>query len=468
MANHNTRSGGKKTVPADDSASPIAAGLAAAVLAVKRGITPADESQSPVGAGLAAAVLAVKRGIALDIEAEGVPAAKKEKTDPTLSPPGAAVTLASGGDSGTPVAVSPSENSLQKKKKKKARTSPKKAPSASKKSSAPSSCAAAGQKSTDPAGPPSHFVFITTTGYEVVSGIDNADVFRNDWKDFVVSSNAFSTEADAAAFARNLVPSPPSTPMKSVLDVDIEPPSPLSASAEARLSEVIASLQDKKPGNRINILYRTNCTSKACVVLVECLNMSGKHQWNVKPDILCDPIQMFPREFPDDPDSLPVRADDVVAQCFYNIHKLVLRDAAGGPEAPLQVKWTSPDKSREITYDQYLMATHFVIPLDDLSSTDEEDKLIAGKLQLFGACFKKVLTSPVFARLHEANCPKETVWKSMNGKGAKTGGFSFLEYVRDASLHVSKCHNLNQYVTKVEADTLMNVLWQARGTGPKY
>ena len=311
-----------------------------------------------------------------------------------------------------------------------------------------------------------HCVFLIAGGAnEVVRSGADADSFRNEWGECILSSQLFPDFAAAKAFAGTLAPSPPSTPVKAIINVDAVARTPMSASSEAKLTEMIASLQQKKPGNRINLLYRTNCASHACVLIIECLNLAGKHQWNVKPEIISDPMQMFAKEFPEDPDAAPIIADDVLAHCFYNIKKRVLRDMSAGPEAPLQVKWTSPDKSREITYDQHVLSTNFTIPVDMISSHEEEEKFIVSKLQMFGASFKRVLSSPLFARLHEANCPKESIWKSMNGKGPKSGGFSFLEYINDSTVHVSRCENLNSHVTKEEADSLMTILWNGRSSG---
>ena len=306
------------------------------------------------------------------------------------------------------------------------------------------------------------FVFTMTKGHEIVSGSDEATVFEENWGSFILKKHTFGNEADAQNFSRTLTPSPPTTPLKSVVDVDAPV---ISSDVSARLSEACAMLQGRKPTNRINIHYRTNCASHNCVVVIECLNYSGKPQWNVKPDILCDPLQLFPKQFSDDPDAAIVISDTAVGECFFNITKMVIRDVSSGPDSPLQIKWVSPDKSREITYDQYVMATHFTIPVDQLSSVEEEQRFIVSKLSLFGGALKKVMASPVFARLHEANCPKESIWKSMNGNGPKTGGVSFLDYVKDASVTVSKCDNLNCFVTRVEADKLMGILWDGRKPG---
>ena len=311
------------------------------------------------------------------------------------------------------------------------------------------------------------FVFITTKGHELVAGAGEATIFEENWSDFILKKHVFLTEEDAKNFSRTLTPSPPSTPLKSVIDVDAPA---ISSDVSARLAEACAMLQGRKPSNRMNIHYRTNCASHSCVVVIECLNFSGKPQWNVKPDILCDPLQLFPKQFPDDPDSAIIISDAAVGECFYNITNLVIRDVSSGPDSPLQVKWVSPDKSRELTYDQYVLATHFTIPVAQLGSTEEEQRFIVSKLSLFGGALKKVMASPVFARLHEANCPKESIWKSMNGNGPKTGGVSFLDYVKDASVTVSKCDNLNSFVTRVEADKLMGILWNGRkeGCNSKY
>ena len=324
--------------------------------------------------------------------------------------------------------------------------------------------------SSEKSGDPKHYVFsLARGGYDVITGETNATLFREEWGQYILDTKVFDTKLQADTFAKTLSPSPPSTPMASINNVDEEQPTPLSASSEAKLSEVIASLQQKKPGNRIVLRYKTNSSSHECIVLLECLNTMGKNQWNVKPEILCDPIKMFATEFPDDPVAQPIIGDDMLAQCFYNVKCHVLRDGTAGSHSPLQVVWVSPDKSREIKYDQYLISTHFTIPVAELTSTDEEEKYILAKLQQFGECFKTVMLSPLFARLHEANCSKESIWKSMNGLGPKKGGYTFQGYMKDAAISVVKCENLNTYVVKDSMDALMTVLWEGRRpTGKKY
>jgi hypothetical protein len=317
--------------------------------------------------------------------------------------------------------------------------------------------------------PDSVVVFVLTHGFEIVSGCEEIENFRSEWSGFILSSKTFQDQKEAEVYSKSLQPSPPSTPMKSVVDLSYDDKN-IAPDSAAKLSEVIASMQERKPSNRINIHYRTNSSSHACVFLIECLNSTGKHQWNVKADILAHPIKIFPSEFNSDPAAQPAVQDDVLAACFYNIRSMILRDSSGGPDAPLQTKWVSPDKSREITYNQYLLASHFVIPVDQFSSFDDEADYIEMKLKTFGAALKKVLLSPLFERLHEANCPKESVWKAMNGLGPKNGGLTFSAYIADAAVHVSRCENLNNHVTKMEADKLMTVLWQERknGSRPKY
>ena len=157
------------------------------------------------------------------------------------------------------------------------------------------------------------------------------------------------------------------------------------------------------------------------------------------------------------------------SQCLYNVNFLVLRDSASGPHAPLQVVWVSPNKDRSITYNQYLISTHFTIPVDELNSSEEEEKYIQAKLHLFAVCFKNMMLSPLFVRLHEANCSKESIWKSMNGLGPKKGGYTFKGYMRSASVSITKCENLNMYIVKDAMDTLMTILWEGRrDSGKKY
>ena len=312
------------------------------------------------------------------------------------------------------------------------------------------------------------FVFTLTSGFEIVSSEAAASAFESDWDGYILSKQVFGSKEDAVKFTATLSRATPSTPMKEIVNVDEEPK--ISSSSAARLSGAIAKLQGKKPVNRMNIHYKTNNASHVCVVIVECLNYKGDPQWNVKPDILVEPLQLFAKEFPDDDDSATIVSDTVVGECFYNIDKYVIRDMSSGPEAPLVVKWTSPDKSRQFDYEQFLFGTKFTIPVDAIANEQQEQEFIESKLTLFGATPKKVMTSPVFARLHEANCPKESIWKAMNGKGDKKGGITFRAYVQEAVTLVTKCPNLNAYVTKSESDKFMAMLWDGRpsGGGTKY
>lgn len=315
-----------------------------------------------------------------------------------------------------------------------------------------------------------HIVFVSVRGPEVVKHGEDADQFRSDWNGCIISSKSFPSKQDAEAFAESLVPTPPATPIKKEPTEVAVPPLPLTPSSQATLTKVLAALKEKKPGNRFNMHFRTNCASSAAVVLMDFLNISGKNQWNVKPDLLAEPIRMFANEFSDDILSEPIIACVIMGHLFNNIKIYRLRDMSAGVDVPLQTTWRSPDKTKEIVYDQYILGTSFPIPVDELKSESEETAFITAKLQQFGAVLKKVLLSPLFAQLHEAKCPKESIWKSMNGQGPKKGGLTFLEYINSAVISVNKCDNLNSHVVLSDANELMTILWDARskGSSKKY
>ena len=115
------------------------------------------------------------------------------------------------------------------------------------------------------------------------------------------------------------------------------------------------------------------------------------------------------------------------------------------------------------------MTTWFTIPVHELNNKDEETAFIEAKLKTFGDTFRNVLLSNLFEKLHQANCPKETIWNAICGKG-KSGSGSFKSYIEDSSIEIQMCENLNRYVTKTESDALMNILWTGRknGSTPKY
>jgi hypothetical protein len=101
--------------------------------------------------------------------------------------------------------------------------------------------------------------------------------------------------------------------------------------------------------------------------------MSGKHQWNVKADILCEPLKAYASQFPDDPGAAVIVADTCLGNAFYNVAKYILRDLSKGPDAALETSWESPDKSMTRTYTQYLMASYFELPVSDFKNKEEEE-----------------------------------------------------------------------------------------------
>ena len=310
-------------------------------------------------------------------------------------------------------------------------------------------------------------VFNLTTGSEILSGKEEIQMFRDEWSDFILSSTNFSSKEEASNYIKNLKPSPPTTPIKSVVDLTSNDPAVPEASRTA-LSEAIASLHEKKPRNRIKLLYKTNSTSHACIIIIQCLNAEGKPQWNVKPDILSDPIKMFPEKFNTDATVIDVVNDYIIGNCFHHITHRVVRDLTGGPDTPMTVKWVSPDKSRTVNYDTYVLTTWFTIPVENINNKEEEDAFIKSKLITFAKSLKNVLTSNLFEKLHQANCPKEPIWNAINGT-KKPGSVTFKDFIRDSTIEIGLCENLNRYVTKIESDALMSILWEGRGNGsPKY
>ena len=306
-----------------------------------------------------------------------------------------------------------------------------------------------------------------TTGYEIVSPMDIND-FKSEWSRFILETKEFHTKGGAEEYVQSAKgPTPPETPIKSVVDLTT---TQLKGSEKTVLDNAIAALREKSGANRINILYRTNCSSHKCVVLIECLNTLGKLQWNVKPEFLCEPLKIFPERFGEHPETLEIIKNRSVLWCFGNMTKLVVRDTTGGPDAPLQVEWTTPDKSKVMNFTTYTLATSFPIPVETLKDEAAEEHFITATLSEFGRIFKRLLLDTTFEKLHQAACPRETTWLSINGLGPKKGGLSFKSYVKDATIHVSKCDNLNRHVTQAECDTLMTILWNGRknGSTPKW
>ena len=78
-----------------------------------------------------------------------------------------------------------------------------------------------------------HYVFsLARGGFDVVSGDENAALFRTEWGPYIMDTKVFDTKTQADTFAKTLAPSPPSTPIASITNVDEEEQTPLSASSD--------------------------------------------------------------------------------------------------------------------------------------------------------------------------------------------------------------------------------------------
>ena len=288
-----------------------------------------------------------------------------------------------------------------------------------------------------------------------------ADAFRVDWGDFLSQEKHFPTQSGVDAFISTLPkPSPAGTPVKQV--IDLAAPAPAPPGGMDRYARSLNAIRKAKPTNRFYARYKTNGASRKCIIVFEPVNYSGKAQWNVKPELLSPILKLFITDFADDESCVPIIKDRIFHEMITGMTHLRIRDPSGTPETPLQVTWTSPDKVKTIAYDQYVLCSHFTIPIDEIETRAMEHIFITSKLEAFILLLKDVLVSPAFAVLHEEACPKPTVWAAMNGLGSKTGGMTFQAYCKDAVPATEKCPNLNTYIVQEDTTALMNILWNGR------
>ena len=102
------------------------------------------------------------------------------------------------------------------------------------------------------------------------------------------------------------------------------------------------------------------------------------------------------RDYPDDAVCIPIIEDPIYFELVKGMQHLHIRDPNGTPATPLQVKWTSPDKAKTIAYDQFTLATHFTIPVEEIKSEAMETVFITSKLEGFITVLKELLLSPAY------------------------------------------------------------------------
>lgn len=302
---------------------------------------------------------------------------------------------------------------------------------------------------------------VTNKGPTVCASKEEADAFRMDWGDYVAQEKKFSSQGEVDAFvSTQRKPSPATTPVKPI--VDMLTPAPGPPGSMERYAKSVKAIHKNQANNRLYARHKTNGASTGCLVLLEPVNYSGKAQWNFKPELVTVALETMISDFADDAVCIPILEDPIYLELVKGMKHLRIRDPNGTPATPLQVTWTSPDKAKTIAYDQFTLATHFTIPVKEIKSEAMETVFITSKLEGFITAFKELLLSPAFAILHEAACPKASVWAAMNGLGPKTGGLTFQGYIKDAAPTVEKCTNLNTYIVHDDTTDLMNVLWNGR------
>ena len=233
----------------------------------------------------------------------------------------------------------------------------------------------------------------------------------------------------------------------------------LTPDEQIRVAKVRELLEQTKPSNRIEVLFKTTNRSEKCVGIVNFLNMYGQHQWYMKPDCFARGIAAYVQEFK--------QSDPLIQEALLSLKWARKRDLSKGQDEVEITKWQSPDKTKKQDYDNHIAWFTFTIPINEISDETHEYLYLIEKCQQIGTAIQVILLEPPFISIIENIINNDNIWDIMMGN-KKGKGIIYRHYVQDCKVISNNMENINTYIVLRDAKDLLNVLYKSRLSNKKY
>jgi hypothetical protein len=220
-------------------------------------------------------------------------------------------------------------------------------------------------------------------------------------------------------------------------------------------------MEGSRPCNRIELFWKTTKRSKLAVVVIRFLNTYGQDQWFVKPDQIDIALKHYVTEFPN--------KNETVQEALTEITHAKMRDPEGDAKSVMLIKWRSKAANNadriEKHYDQHVAYTLFTIPVESITSQEEEASFIQDIAQALGMALKKIMASHTFLPCLQSVTNSQPMWNAMTDPRK---GLSFQQYIEDCKIKVKPCQNLNTHIVLQDCNYILNKLYQANIASAKY
>ena len=308
-----------------------------------------------------------------------------------------------------------------------------------------------------------YFVFKMQCGKEEsIESFAEAMDFMEDNQGIIAKKFEFTTKAAYENHKANAAKaSALTTPMKveAPHDKNVTKPSPIE---QEKINKIREMMENSRPCNRIELFWKTTKRSKLAVIIIRFLNMNGQDQWFVKPDQIDNALKHYVSEFPND--------NNTVQEALAAISHARMRDPEGDAKSVMTVKWkakntSTGDESIEKHFDQYVAYTLFEIPVDTITTQEEEASFIEDITRAFGATLKEIMASHTFIPCLQTATSSDSMWHAMTNPRK---GLGFQQYIEECKIKVQPCQNLNTHIVLQDSNFILNKLYEANIDSSKY
>ena len=285
--------------------------------------------------------------------------------------------------------------------------------------------------------------------YYAFESKSDADDFLADFGAVVTKKDTFHLKAEFLAHKKQLdkiaLKNTPTTPKLTPTKKKEQ----LSPEDAASVEKAVRRIIDLRPKNKIVLHWKTTKTSHACLVLVRFKDKQGKEAWNCKAKTILDIMPQYLHQFVD---KHALFQDDMVKYAFNNFTTSVMRDLDKAPnEAAGRTVSRNGTKS---FFEDYILHTHIMLPVPELSDEKEEQASIVNFCNRLGEALKYVLPGAQFQSILQG-CVSPSFWNILTNP---KNGPSMVDYLDDCTINVERLGNLNTHIVLPAANELITFL----------
>ena len=306
--------------------------------------------------------------------------------------------------------------------------------------------------------PTRYWVFRMNNGEEeVLHTKDDAEEYEVENRDIIEHVFKFSNKDSLAkhqADSKKHKAATISTPNKPNA---VSPDSKLSPEDRIKLDRISAMIEQTRPTNKIELMYKTNSRATMAAVIIAWRNESGQHQWFCKPDVVAITMASYVTHVPED---IPF-----VQNALQRMSYMRQRDPEKGPDTVKTVLWTPPKGGKSREFDQHIAFTYVDIPFAELGSIEEEEQYLHDNLTTLGNAIKNIMQNALFLDAYKSTLKSDGMWDAMH---KPKSGKSYLDYLAECKIKPMKCDNINTYAVLKDTKDVMTFLFNTRHSERKY